>query len=94
MTLGEADMLKGFVLTTVNKLPQVKPDLVRTDNNWQNWDMAAHIDEIREWLSRHNVDPRETGKVGAWLTSKGGKPATPVFCRKNHWRGDCKTVVF
>ncbi len=25
LTLGEATMLKGFVMTTVNKLPQVKP---------------------------------------------------------------------
>jgi hypothetical protein len=56
LTLGEADMLEGFVMTTVNKLPQVKPDLVRTDDNWENWDMAALIDEIRKWLSRHKVD--------------------------------------
>ena len=53
LTLGEADMLKGFVMTTVNKLPQVKPDLVRTDDTWEDWTMAALIDEIRKWLSRH-----------------------------------------
>ena len=28
-TLGEGEMLKGFVLSTLNKLPQVKPDLVK-----------------------------------------------------------------
>ena len=102
LTLGEAEMLKGFVMTTVNKLPQVKPDLVRTDDNWENWDMAALIDEIRKWLSRHKVDPGETRKEGSWFTSKGsgnevqtGKPVTPVciFCKKDHWGGDCKTVV-
>ena len=32
-TLGEADMLKGFVMTTIRKLPQVKPDLARVDDN-------------------------------------------------------------
>ena len=102
LTLGEAEMLKGFVMTTVNKLPQVKPDLVRTDDNWENWDMAALIDEIRKWLSRHKVDPGENRKEGSWFTSKGsgnevqtGKPVTPVciFCKKDHWGGDCKTVV-
>ena len=91
LTLGEAEMLKGFVMTTVNKLTQVKPDLVRTDDNWENWDMAALIDEIRKWLSRHKVDPGETRKEGSWFTSKGngnevqtGKPVTPVciFCKK------------
>ena len=95
LTLGEADMLKGFVMTTVNKLPQVKPDLVRTDDNWENWDMAALIDEVRKWLNRHKVDPGETRKEEAWFVSKGGKQATPtcVFCKKDHWGGDCKTVV-
>lgn len=33
-TLEEADMLKGFVMTTLKKLPQVKPDLVRVDDKW------------------------------------------------------------
>ena len=89
-------------MTTVNKLPQVKPDLVRTDDNWENWDMAALIDEIRKWLSRHKVDPGETRKEGSWFTSKGngnevqtGKPVTHVciFCKKDHWGGECKTVV-
>lgn len=36
-TLGESNMLKGFVLTTLNKCPQVKPDLVRTDDSWEDW---------------------------------------------------------
>ena len=88
LTLGEAEMLKGFVMTTVNKLPQVKPDLVRTDDNWENWDMAAVIDEIRKWLSQHKVDPGETRKEGSWFKSKGsgnkvqtGKPVPPV-CMK------------
>lgn len=33
-TLEEADMLKGFVMTMLKKLPQVKPDLVRVDDKW------------------------------------------------------------
>jgi hypothetical protein len=49
----------------------VKPDLVRTDDNWDD-NMAALIDEIRKWLSRHKVDPGETRKEGSWFTSKGG----------------------
>ncbi|KAL9977022.1 hypothetical protein ACROYT_G014383 [Oculina patagonica] len=38
-TLGEGEMLKGFVLSTLNKLPQVKPDLVITDEG-KNWEDA------------------------------------------------------
>ena len=38
LTLGEANMLRGFVMATLDKLPQVKPDLVRTDEDWENCD--------------------------------------------------------
>jgi len=38
-TLGEEVMLRGFVMTTLKKLPQVKPDLVRVDDNWEEWGM-------------------------------------------------------
>ncbi len=100
LTLGEAAMLKGFVMTTVNKLPQVKPDLVRMDENWENWDMAGLIDEIRKWLSRHTVDQGEIRKEGTWFTPKdgaternSGKTPLCIFCKKDHWGGDCKTVV-
>ena len=34
--LGESDMLKRFVLKTLNKLRQVKPDLVSTDDDWKD----------------------------------------------------------
>ena len=52
-TLGEGEMLKGFVLSTLNKPPQVKPDLVRTDEGWEDWNMEKLIDSIQKWL-RHN----------------------------------------
>ena len=57
LTLGEAEMLRGFVMTTLNKLPHVKPDLVRTDDNWESWDMAGFIDE-RKLLKRHSTEER------------------------------------
>ena len=78
LTLGEVDMLKGFVMTTMNKLSQVKPILVRTDDTWEDWNMAALIDEIRKWLSQHKVYPGEAQKKGSCFTSKGvGKLRQP-----------------
>ena len=45
-TLGEEDMLRGFVMTTLKKLPQVKPDLVRVDDNWEEWNMKELIENL------------------------------------------------
>lgn len=58
LTLGEADMLRGFVMSTLNKLPHVKPDLVRTDDNWEEWGMEAFIDGLKKWLKRHKTEER------------------------------------
>ena len=58
-TLGEADMLRGFVITTLKKLPQVKPDLVRVDDHWEEWSMHEGIN----WKPA-KVDQKEQG---GWL---------------------------
>ena len=33
LTMGEADMLWGFVTSTLNKIPQMRPNIVRTNEN-------------------------------------------------------------
>ena len=38
-TLGEGGKLQGFVMNTLNKLPHVKPDLVRVDGSWEDWEL-------------------------------------------------------
>jgi len=49
-------MLRGFFVTTMKKLPHVKPDLVRTDDDWEKWSMTDLIDNLQQWLRRHKVD--------------------------------------
>ena len=38
-TMGEVNMLQGFVISTLNKLPHMKRDLLQTDINWDSWRM-------------------------------------------------------
>ena len=54
LSLGEPEMLRGLVMITLNKLPHVKPDLVRADDNWESWDMEAFIDGLKKWLKRQH----------------------------------------
>ena len=56
LAMGGADMLRGFVLSTLNKIPKVTPYIVVTDKKWKNWDMEALIDKLWQWLKRHKVD--------------------------------------
>ena len=52
LTLEEGDKLHGFVLAMLNKLPRVKPDLVRVDENWEDWPMEDLIDALQRNSTR------------------------------------------
>ena len=63
LTLEEADILRGFVMSTLNKLPHVRPDIVRTDDNWEDWNMETLINNLQAWLRRNKPgDPPGTFK--------------------------------
>ena len=65
LSIGKADMPRGFVMSNLNKLPQVRPVIVRNDENLENWDMEALINNLQQWLKRHQVDdvPGDSGGV-------------------------------
>lgn len=106
VTMGEADMLQGFVISTLNKLPHVKPDLVRTDDDWENWQMENLMKHLQGWLKRNRMEEqagttRENQKKERhWYTTKGDDKsppdqtkATPVclYCKQGHWGDHCET---
>ena len=88
MTRFKPSKLQGFVMTTLNKLPQVKPDLVRVDESWEEWSMEDLIDALQEWLRRNHVESSKCEKASV-LT----EPYC-LFCRKQkHWSEDCTLVT-
>ena len=100
-TLGQGNMLQGFVMTTLNKLPQVKPDLVRVDEKWEDWTMEDLINNLRAWLRRNKAideSPEPAGekrKERHWFTQKNEGKQSPhcIYCKEQHWSDDCKTLV-
>ena len=93
-TLEEGQKLQGFVMTTLNKLPQVKPDLVRVDESWEEWSMEDVIDALQKWLRRNHVESSKCEKH--LFSQKQGGKLKPycLFCRKQeHWSEDCTLVT-
>ena len=93
-TLGEGEMLKGFVLSTLNKLPQVKPDLVRTDEEWEDWNMEKLIDCIQKWLRRNKPEDDHKDQTEPKKRERsyfGQKQPHCLFCEKTHWGESCPT---
>ena len=107
-TLGEHEKLDGFVMCTINKLPHVKPDLVRIDDNWEEWKMCNLIDSLQKWLRRNKVEDSNSKQAGdprrkrenSLFTQRGGNEnnkgkKTPccIFCKSEHWSDTCKSCV-
>ena len=97
-TLGEGDILKGFVMTTLSKIPHVKPELVQADDEWEQWSMAVLIESLQKWLKRNKTEESPsnstdtTRKEKTWFTQKvSNKPQVPVciFCEGSHWGDSC-----
>lgn len=103
-TLGESNMLKGFVLTTLNKLPQVKPDLVRTDDSWEDWGMEDLLKALQKWLKRNKgddserkVEEKKDRRERNWYEREEDKDKKEkrkvkphcVYCEKDHWGEAC-----
>ena len=41
---------------TLDKLPAIRGDLVRTDPDWESWDFAKLSEAVRLWTRRNPMD--------------------------------------
>ena len=52
-TLGKLKEVNGYVRATIDKLEGIRGDLVRTDDNWQEWEFPQLIEAMRKWTERN-----------------------------------------
>ena len=60
MVNAHIDEVVNFVMCAINKLPYVKPDLVRIDDGWEEWKMSNLIDSLQKLLRRNKVENSNT----------------------------------
>ena len=48
-TLGKLKEVSGYVRMTVDRLERIRSDLVRTDDDWQEWKFPELIEALRKW---------------------------------------------
>lgn len=56
--LNKLEQVNGATLMTLDKLPGIRGDLVRTDPEWEKWDFAKLSEAIRLWTTRNPVDTK------------------------------------
>ena len=84
---------------TIDKLEGIRNDLVRTDDDWQEWKYPELIEALRKWTVRKPVKsednhPDKHNKSKNFQTSQESKPRVCVYCDDaNHRSAECKKVV-
>lgn len=58
-TMGKVKEIGGFVRATLDKLPDIRADLVRLDDDWQEWGFPELIESLRKWCSRNPIPSRD-----------------------------------
>ena len=87
-------------MTTLKKVPQVKPDLCRVDDNCEEWDIKEMIENLRKWLQENSIgnntddtsadsgDSRR--REGNWYTKgkrengRDSKASSCLYCRGDY----------
>ena len=108
-TLGKLKEISGYVRMSIDKLQGIRGDLVRTDDNWREWNFSQFVEALRKWTERNPIPTEPTEKQTD--RKKDNKPPFPrdktfqaqqkderprvcVYCEKpEHKSVDCKTVT-
>ena len=58
-TKGRLGDVRGNVALTIDKFAGIRGDLVRDDDDWQNWDFVKLCDALASWIRRNPVESSE-----------------------------------
>ena len=63
--MGKVKEIGGFVRVTLDKLPGVRADLLRLDDNWQEWGFRELIESLRKWCDCNPIhsDDRKSDQL-------------------------------
>ena len=49
-SMGRKKDIRGNVRLTLDKLPRIRADLERLDDNWQEWRFPQLVGALRKWV--------------------------------------------
>ena len=58
-SIGKLQNINGFVRHTLDKLSGIKPELVRSDDDWQEWTYVELVEALRKWTERNLLQNTE-----------------------------------
>ena len=96
-TMKKLSQVDGNVSMTLDKLPGIRGDFVRTDPNWEKWTFAELSEAIRQWTRRNPVDQNRTDRDKDRYASARvfhAKSRECVYCGDvTHKAGSCTKIT-
>ena len=89
--------MNGYVRVTLDKLQGTRADLVRNDDNWQDWKFQQLVEALEKWTTRNPIplsDKRNPGKGNGYSKSyqaKQTKSESVYYEKPGDKSSDCKT---
>ena len=91
--------INGYVKITLDRLPGIRADLVRLDDDWQDWEFTQLVEALRKW-TEHNPkifappDKNQKRDKMYYTRENEHKSRVCVYCDKEgHKSSKCKTVT-
>ena len=107
-TMGKTKEINGYVRVTLDKLPGVRADLVRLDDDWQEWGFPQMLEALRKWCDRNplpssSADQSSNDRIPSrphkrdrvfHSRQEDWKPRPCVYCESSgHKSVDCDKIV-
>ena len=94
-TMNKLSQVDGNVSMTLDKLPAIREDLVRTGPDWGRWNFSQLSEAIRQWTRRNPVEPsREKTPTEPPTKSLYLTHPECVYCGDvNHKASTCNRVI-
>ena len=94
-TMGKLNEIKGYVRMTLDKLPDIRADLVRTSEDWQDWNFEQLLKALTQWTERNplqsNQSPVKRKTTPLLQTNKNSYCC--VYCESpTHKSFECESV--
>ena len=106
-TLRQLDVINGTVSMVIDKLPAIREDLVRNDEDWEKWNFVQFTEALQRWTRRNQVrdevkqddqQPRKRDRGNCYKThqeenEQAAKLRSCVYCSKRDHRFSGCTLV-
>ena len=99
-TMGKLREINGYVRMTIDRLPGIRSDLVRNDEDWQMWKFPQLVEELRKWTERNPIpieQKRDSNIVNRRDRSFHARQQTfnqrtCIYCEGEHKPVECQKV--